>query len=190
MNILRSLILAALLSVPLFAADVQPANATPAAPVAVTVAKSNPPAWAETRDAFLSFALDKAKSYTGTAEQIATKAVDTAVAEAGPTAIEFLKWRAWMHGIKAFTCILIFGIGLTLFCVQWRYWALGGYCGEQLVKGTAGNVVATVIGGVVALISFLTFFASSPYGDLLSFVQIMVAPRIYMIEQVLHLFGK
>ena len=189
---MRSIIYALLvlaLSVPSHAAEtpLPPAATTPAvtAPAAAPQ-KSSPPSLSQTRDAFLAFALDKAKGYTDKAEIAVSKAVDVVSQEAPLAAAEFLRWRAWMHAIKGLTPLLLGIIGIVVFCWQWGKWKAHG---DYLTSGTMGNVVATTAGGIVSLISGVVFLAAGA-GHVLSFVQISVAPRVYMIEQVMGAFGR
>lgn len=160
--------------------------AADAAPNPETTAKPAETVKRDYKDAFLAFALEKAEKYSGTAEQVVSKAVDTATKEAPLLAREFIIWRAWMHAIKGVFPIVLFTVFLTLFCKQWGKWQDDGY--GNLKKGTTGNVIATVVGGIG---SGVTGVASVICADhILSFVQVLVAPRVYMVEQVLNLFGK
>jgi len=147
----------------------------------------------ETRDAFLAFALEKAKTYTDKAEVAVSKAVDV-VGEEAPVAMkEFLIWRAWMHGIKAISPVVVLTFGLFLFFGNILKWTTteirpGSYHSETiLVKGTEKEVILTVLGGVLSLSGLVSFCVLS-ISNIMSFIQVIVAPRIYIIEQVMGMF--
>jgi len=183
----KLIFLGAILAItPLFANPDTPAPIVPA-PAAPVVAdpvatKAAPPSFAESRDAFLAFALDKAKTYTGKAEEVATKAVDTAIKEAGPTAIEFLRWRAWYHGLH----VVLPLVGALFYFGIWGYWMRRAY------KASAFDSwgIPLAMGGGTLGIFICVGVCVSIADHLYPFVQILTAPRIYIIEQVLHLWGK
>lgn len=162
----------------LFSAESTTKEVAPAAPVSSKAL--------ETRDAFLAFAFEKAKSYTDKAEMAVSKAVD-AVGEEAPAAMkEFLVWRAWMHGVKGCFPLMVLCLGLFLFIKQWPLWELGGY-NDDLVKGTTLNIILSIVGLISSLISTLLFLVSGA-GHIMSFIQVTVAPRVYIIEQVMGMF--
>lgn len=173
-------ILTLILSALLFAAPalaVESTEKTAAAPAAKT----------DYTDAFLSLALDKAKLYSGKAEDAIGKGVDIAMEEAKPTAMEFLRWRAWSHGIKALfpPVLLVLFVALQLW--QWPRFEFGYH--EDLIKGTVLNVVASIVAWVgIGVCSIMTIVVSFP--NLMDFIQLWVAPRIYVIEQVIGLMKK
>jgi hypothetical protein len=139
------------------------------------------------KDAFLSFALEKAEKYSGAAEIAVNKAVDAATEEAPQLAKEFIIWRAWMHGIKALFPMALLAISIVLFLKQFPRWTLG--YGDSLSAGTPLNVIGSVVGGIGCLVGF-AITCLSGLGHFLNFVQILVAPRVYVVEQVMTLFGK
>lgn len=166
-------------------ADTPAASPAPQAAPA-TVAK------VDYKDAFLGFVLEKAQKYSGTVEDTIGKAVDVAKTEAPVLAHEYLVWQAWYHATYIVLPLVLFTVFFWTFLKQWPKWTVkitsGGYYKDDdwsLSKGSIGNVAATIIGGIISLISFIAFFANLDH--LLSFIQILVAPRVYILEQVIHL---
>ena len=178
---IRLLLLAALLGVPALAAEPK----VETAPVVDDKAAK----LADTRDAFLAFARDKAKTYTDKAEVAAGKAIDLIAKESPLAVAEFLRWRAWMHGLKGLFPLALLAGGLLLMNFHWGRYEFGGYYGNQLKKGTELNVAGFVIGAVGSLVAGISFTIAG-FSHLLNLTQLLVAPRIYLIEQVLHQFGK
>lgn len=179
MNLIRSLLTAALLGVSALAAETK-VEATPAA---------KPPTVEATRDAFLSFVLDKAKTYTDKAEVAAGKAIDLITKESPLVVAEFLTWRAWMHGLKGLFPLVVLAGGLILMNFHWGRYEFDGCYGQELIKGTQLNVAGFIVGSIGGLVSALIFMTDG-ISHLLDLVQLFVAPRIYLVEQVLHQFGK
>ncbi len=171
-HLLSILILAFCL--PLFAAEPEKAATPP--PVAPPAAK------ASYSDAFLGFALEKAKLYSGTIEETIGKGVDLAAKELPETMRQFLVWRAWSHGIKAFVPPIFLALFIALQLWQWPRFEF--YYRERLVKGTELNVIASIVAWVGIVASGITSITvSAP--NLMALVQLWVAPRIYVIEQVI-----
>lgn len=133
------------------------------------------------KDAFLSFALEKAKTYSDKAEVAVGKAVDYTVKEAPEVAKEYLTWRAWYHGLHFLFPVLgsiILAI-VFLLCFRKATWDN---------DGPSVYDILTIVTGVSNIFMFTAVCLNIDH--LYSFVQINVAPRVYMIEQVMHLFGK
>jgi hypothetical protein len=133
---------------------------------------------ASTEDAFLQFALEKAKQYTGVVEDAVSKAIDVASQEAKPMMEEYLRWKAWYHGAWACVGGVIFVVPLFFFLLGiWgacHRWSEDAVIPLYLLGG-----IATVIGGIFGL--------GTMFGNLMSFIQIQVVPRIYLIEQLREL---
>jgi len=147
------------------------------APVYVANAENAEKPPVSTKDQFLQFLADKAMTYTDKVEDAIGASIDFAKKEAEPTMREFLVWRAWKHGMifaMPFS-VFLFGISLVVFC--WK--------GANL---NPDKYNFNVRGGLVWLGFALAFIfgliACINLDDLFSFIQIQVAPRIYLIEEV------
>lgn len=147
-----------------------------AADSATKKTKANTVAKPEASDAFMKFLLSKAEKYSDKAESAVSKAVDIAMEEAPALAKEFLAWRAWKHGLyfAAINLLLISGIFLT-------------YKGVKSIQADEEVAPALIVPGVCLSLFGITFFAVEGMSNLLSLVQIHVAPRIYLIEQAVNL---
>lgn len=137
---------------------------------------------AKTGNEALRFILTKAKEYTGKVEDGIGKAVDVAQREIGPTVEQFLRWRLWRHGIYAFSTLFGYLLILGAYAWFWRYSKTWHDDFDQV----CGRLVGTVVAGLMISISFST----TCLPNLLSFIQILVAPRIYLIESVSQLIGR
>ncbi len=177
----RYILLIALLGVPAFAAE--PATA----PVAPTPAAAVPKVEINYKDAFLQFALEKAQKYSGAVEGAVSKAVDAATDEAPIVAHEYLHWKLWYHAMNAFAPMIALLACVGTFVWQWTKFDTNAY--GHLTRGSPLNIVATILGGMGTVVfALMTCVWAIP--NLMSFIQILVAPRVYVIEQVLHLVGK
>ncbi len=174
MNRLLSLLLALVMAAPLCAADTPPA-----APVAPAVAKTE-----SYRDAFLSFALEKAKTYSGAVEEAVAKGVDVASKELPETLTQWLKWRAWYNGVCAFVPPLFLIAFVLLQVWVWPLFEFGYR--KCLTRGNELHVATSIAAwvGIAAGLCFTLIVSVSSFFDL---IQIWVAPRIYVIEQVIQL---
>lgn len=170
--------------------------APPVAPQAVAPAapKDAAPAWTTTRDSFLAFALDKAKSYTGKAEEAVSKAVDVASTEAPVLFKEWITWRIWYHALHVVLPLLMIAVCMLVAYLANRK-ARWDYGPDNL------RAVLTIVGWTLSIIFSVFWFFSAlvndppntrdrEQGHLYSLVQVCAAPRVYTIEQVAHLFGK
>lgn len=175
MNRFLSLLLALVMAAPLCAADTPPA-----APVAPAVAKTE-----SYRDAFLSFALEKAKTYSGALEGAASKAIDVAKAEAPELAREWLRWKAWEHALYEVIPLMLLGAFVALFLYNWSRFQMGGYRNGELVKGAFYHVVLSWFGVLGSAATAIALLVNLPH--LFTLIQIWTAPRVYMIEQVIDL---
>lgn len=155
-------------ALPVFAADASTTTKNDASP---------------TKDAFISFVLDKAKVYTDKAEVAVSKAVDVVTTEAPLLVQEFLRWRLWMHGINTFLPIAFLILGFHLFFKQFSKWKMDQY-ENRLVEGTPANVIATVLSGILTLASLIVSIAVS-LDHFTRFIQVLVAPRVYLVEEVI-----
>ncbi len=177
---MKTIIAAALcaFAVTAFGADVPPTTPAPA-PIAAPASAS------PYRDAFLQFALDKAQKYSGAAEQAVSKAVDAATEEAPKLAAEFLRWRAWYHGLH-----MLFPMGLTLAGAGLYWWGMRkAKQGGGFDRGSEWGFPIAIFGGI-GLIAILLWAIVDTNKHLYPFIQVITAPRVYMVEQVLHLAGK
>lgn len=134
------------------------------------------------KDAFISFVLDKAKTYTDKAEIAVSKAVDVVSSEAPLLVSEFLRWRVWMHGMSFFIPFVLMCCGFFMFFNFFDRWKMQPY-GDALKEGEVSDVVATVVFGALFLINVIISIVS--IGHLMSFVQVLVAPRVYLVEEVI-----
>lgn len=131
------------------------------------------------QDALLTFVLDKAKSYSGTIESAISKAVDVAKEEAPALVKEYLTWKAWEAGIYGFAPIpfLIFFV------------LIAGYGWNHVNDGESAWIfVSTLFGSIGVVVSFAITAVNVHY--IMDFIQIQVAPRIYIVEQAIHLIKK
>jgi ABC-type multidrug transport system fused ATPase/permease subunit len=139
-------------------------------------AKSTEPVKQAVSDEFMRFALDKAKQYTGTAEQVVGKTVDLVQKEAPETVEQFLKWRfvRAVLGIGIPLSIFLLASITTgiLFRVSKNTWE-GGPCLTN---------IAAIVGVVITLFSLIGSLASMD--NVFEAIQIHVAPRIYLIEEL------
>lgn len=159
------------------------------APEAQPAAKTEAPSktseqLAQTGNDFLRFALTKAEKYSGKIEDAVGSGVDLAMKEAPETARQFLTWHFYMHLIKGLTPLVLGVASLVFFTlgIKWADWnGLGFWCWSA------------IIGAIFSFICLLAFLCSPPnvisgLDHLMACVQIHVAPRIYLIEQVSQLF--
>ncbi len=157
-----------------------PKNSVPVQPTTTT------PKLIETRDAFLAFAFEKAKTYSEKAELAVSKAVDVVSSEAPEMLKEFLRWRACMHGLKGLAPIVLMGLSFWMYSYSWPRFKLNIFW-EKIVKGEVHNVIFGWVGLVGIFAGFITMCVVGLH-HFMSFVQILVAPRIYIIEQVTNMF--
>lgn len=130
-----------------------------------------------TKDQFLQFLADKAMTYTDKVEDAIGASIDFAKKEAEPTMREFLVWRAWKHGMT-------FGIPFTMLFVGTILFSLNFKKGIKNLNETNPNIngIGFILLGIISVIGLLISAANLDH--LFSFVQIQVAPRIYLIEEV------
>lgn len=131
-------------------------------------------------DRALTFIMDKVEKYSEKAETAIGKAVDVAMQEARPLMEEFLLWRAVQNGFKfalPFSFFLFFII--LLFSTAQK--GISNFDDRELNKYGFGFVVGCA-GSIISLL--ITLFHTS---NLLTFIQIQVAPRVYLLEEVMRL---
>jgi hypothetical protein len=92
-----------------------------------------------------------------------------------------------MHGIKAFPpLLLVLIIIITFLKISKFLWKNhreeGGDCGD-------GAIMFNIFGGIIGLAGIITL-VSGFMSNFLPFVQCLVAPKIYIIEQVINLVQK
>lgn len=124
----------------------------------------------------LAFILEKAETYSGKIETAVGKAVDYAYTEVPLIIQEFLRWRM----ARSITYVVIYGVLTFLvirFPIKWKWFT------EDLADETGG---ASVAGAVFSCIGSLIFFCLT-ISHFLTVIQIWIAPRVYLIEQVTNL---
>jgi len=140
------------------------------------------------KDAFLGFVLQKAEKYTEKTEAALGKAVDIAKEEAPELAREFIVWRACMHGIKAiFPLVIICVIIACYIKISKLLW--GKHEESPRDDWDGGAIAFNIVGGVGGAVG-IVFLSFLSFNNFLPFVQCLVAPKIYIIEQVLNLVQK
>lgn len=174
MTIIRTLLFAALIGLaPTIRAE---------APVAPETTQTTP-AKPSVQDEFLRFVLTKAESYSGKVEDAVGKAIDVAQVEAPETVRQFLVWRAWKHAVNAVAPLLFFGLGAGVIWFLRRGWIKAEKQGDDYT----GWVMGTVMSSVATFVAGVPMVATVLIPNLLSFIQIQVAPRIYLLEEVAKL---
>jgi len=131
------------------------------------------------QDAFLSFTLEKVKKYSEVGEQAIEKAIDSASKEAPILCEEYLRWNFWKNILKflAPMCgFFIFG-GIYIFIGQKINWNLDDH---HFFGG-----IAVIISAIVSCFFFLITLFS--FDCLLTAIQIHIAPRVFLLEQVMNL---
>lgn len=131
------------------------------------------------KDAFLSLALQKAKLYSGKAEDALASGIDLATKTAPELAREFCAWRAWKHGLSALP-----GVLMSLFAIIAI--PLGFRAGKRNEWEDFPALLA--VGGLSGIMALCAMPAWGAH--ILDFVQVLTAPRIYMLEQLAHAFGR
>lgn len=147
--------------------------------LAANVEKRENPA-VSTKDQFLQFLADKAMTYTDKVEDAIGASIDFAKQEAEPTMREFLVWRSWKHGVTAATPMFFIGCGLFGIWFFRRGWVNAKKNNEEM----DGWIICFVITLVLTFIVGGITCAEVILPNTLSFIQIQVAPRIYLIEEV------
>lgn len=169
----KLLLIASLFATSLFA------ETTPV--VSVPVEVSQPAKVNDTRDAFMTFLLAKMDKYSTAMEDTMGNAIILAEKEAKPLMEEFIRWRIISNGFwffaPFFTCCI------SLFYLRRNIRIAGDninkYTGEW--TGSTGAYAAINI-----FVSFtLVLITSINIQHLLNFIQAIVAPRIYIMDQLL-----
>ncbi len=141
---------------------------------------------AKTGNDLLRFMADRAKAYTGRLEDGVNKAIDVVQEQSPIIVAEFLRWRFWMHAIKAATPIVFGLMGIIMFAVGIR---------RANWDGMSPWCFVTIGGGLAVFVGVIGFFAGAGHESvsgldhLMSCVQIKIAPRVYLLDQVSHLMG-
>lgn len=155
------------------------AFAAESAPVEV---KAPVPVKVNYKDAFLKFALDKAEKYSDKAEQTVVKTVDIAMKEAPELAREFLVWRAWKNGLTFLTYLIMpFILGIICFKLVKTAQNAPSESGVEFV-----SVLCAAIFGIWTILMILVLLIDG-LSALMDLIQILVAPRIYIIEQLTNM---
>lgn len=129
-------------------------------------------------NAFEAFILEKAKQYTGKAEEAIEKAVEIAEEEAPQVVREFLIWRAWFHGTNLFFGSVFFVV--FLFYFSWSFKNIEPSRYSRWNK-TETHMVISSAGLFFSSIGALTFWTT----NIFPFIQVIVAPRVYILEEVM-----
>lgn len=165
-------------------AKVSAQASAPSAPVAAP-AEAAPEGVLSSKDALLHFILTKADKYSGKIEDGIGKAVDEIERETPGLVKEWLRWRFIENAfyfIEPILVAIILGL-VALFCLsRWKAALKARTDPDGWIMGTILPAIFSVImvaGGVCINMD-----------NLLACVQIVIAPRIYVIEHVLKLMGK
>jgi hypothetical protein len=189
MNRLLSILLFAGLLAPCFATEPsdKPSDAqaaTEAAPISTadqTIADAKAQVAATGADA-LSWMAERAKVYTGKLEVGLSAAVDAAMVEIPKTLQEYLAWKAAYHAIFGLSGPIIAIIFMIFMSVAYRKadWRNGDMA-----------VVVTIASGVMIFVCLCAFIiggasrgSMSGFEHTTKLVQIKIAPRIYLIEEL------
>ena len=140
---MKHILIFLLLPVSVFAAEAAPQPVVPAQSAAQAA-----PKWEQTRDAFLSFTLDKAKDYTGKAEAVINKAIDATEREAPLLIKEYLHWKLAYNLTYGLLPLFALIACVILFIKQWPKWKVSYYEGfpDRLTPGNGLNVFGTILG--------------------------------------------
>ncbi len=125
------------------------------------------------KDEFLSFITEKARQYSDKAEAGLGKAYELAKQEAPELLKEFIRWRICYHSIQT-----LFGMGLVVGCFFLWKWRI-----KHSEHTETRSLMPPVFVSVMVLTGWLCFYTVQA----LSLVQIIVSPRIYIIEQAANL---
>jgi hypothetical protein len=138
-----------------------------------------------TSEEALGFILDKAKQYTEAGENALAKAVAAAQVEAPKILEEYLEW-------KFFKFVALTGFGALLFVVgvcallytitSFRKKAAWVHDGSRYEPMTGVGVLTTVLGIISTLAGGITFGV-----NLGTFLQIWLAPRVFLLESAANL---
>ena len=121
------------------------------------------------QDQFLGLVVEKAKKYSDAAENGIGKAVDLVKAEAPELLQEFMRWRMFKH---AFATLMLIPLAISMY-YGWRF-------AFKFNDDSAG--FGTLIMGCYSMGSCVVLvFWMLP--NMMGFFQILIAPRIYIIEQ-------
>jgi hypothetical protein len=128
-------------------------------------------------DEFMDFMLGKAKTYTEKGEAALSKTVDFALKEAEPTVKEFLVWRFWQH-----TIYFLIPMSIAVIALITSIWNGKKSATINQAYRTDAREVVCFISAVVALVAIL--FTGACVHHLMSALQIHLAPRVYLIEEL------
>ncbi len=166
------------------AAD-NPESVKPAQPVAVPAA----PVKHDYGNEFLGFALEKAKLYSDKGEAAISKGVDLAIAESPGVFKEWITWRIWYHALHVAIPLLMITIGVFAF---WRF--ARKHESTRAEHWFGGMIVSGFYIAGSTIFAFCSILVDDPpgtypreKGHFYSLVQVVTAPRVYVIEQVVDL---
>lgn len=169
----KLLLIASLFATSLFA------ETTPV--VSAPVEVSQPAKVNDAKDAFMTFLLTKIDKYSTKMEDTMGNAITLAEKEAKPLMEEFIRWRIISHGFKFFATFFVWCISLFYLRRNIRIAGdnINTYSREW--RGSTG-----VYAGVNIVVSFaLAIITLCNIPNLLDFIQAIVAPRIYIMDQLL-----
>lgn len=122
----------------------------------------------------LSLIIDKARQYSEAGEMAVGKAIDLAQQEAPEVIKEYLTWKfieaAWIPACMLFVAACLAGVFFYCFKQEYKY------------DGHHISMVFSVTFGIMALIVFAC--------NIMKPVQIAVAPRVYLMDQVISVLKK
>lgn len=132
-------------------------------------------------DELLRFILDKAKLYSGKVEDTLGKGIDLAEKEAPETVRQYLVWGMWKNALM-FAFPLVSFVVFSILCVIGMNKSKGKWQNPGIVN------ICTIVCGFLAVIFFS--FTLINIDCLFNIVQIHLAPRIYILEQLRDLLHK
>ncbi len=136
------------------------------------------------KDAFLQLALEKSKLYSGKMEDAIGQGVEMAKKEVPELAKEWITWRFYYHLINA--CVpLVCLIMVMGWIVYWYKVNVKARWDDE--PSHAIFIVSAIFGSAIFIGLSISIFSEDHLSKL---IQIKVAPRIYMIEEVSKLIRK
>lgn len=129
---------------------------------------------------FLGWLFGKTKEYTGKVEEAIPAVVDATMKESKEVVKGFLLWRAFKHGMNAFGLFVIIGV------IVYGIYRLG----KTIIKEDSGEnfgvLLACFITGLFIIVPTGLRFIENFY----NFIQVLLAPRVYLIEQLYTFVNK
>lgn len=134
------------------------------------------------KDAFLRFVLEKAQKYSEKGEQAIGKAVDLATEEAPLLAKEYLHWKFWENLLYFLVPAFLFVVigSLDIYFIR-KGFKLGWGDSYEPSRWWVAVVFCSIGSGISLLITFINLDC------LFTSIQISIAPRVFIIEQLMQL---